>query len=179
LYNRGLGAQFLNYEGTYIPPHTLGWMNDFKAGNFDLMVLLTGTFGNVYRDPAYNYATATLGSNKTFVNKFISDVYAGNPNVPNFPNPKETQMYLWDRYVPYLSGLVESASYIQCKEIDLGYELPSKIAHTLQMNSLRVYAQARDLGMIWHANKKGYNPDWLPGSNRPVTTWLLGINFQF
>jgi TonB-linked SusC/RagA family outer membrane protein len=178
LHNRGLGLQFLNYEGTQTPPHTLGWINNFSAYNFNVVVLFVGKMGGVYRNPTFNFAT-TIGSNKTFVDKYVADVYAGDPNIPQFANPKETQTYLWDRYTPYLSGLIESSSYIECKEIDLEYNLPSRIAKAIRMDNLKVFAQVRDLGLLWKANSKGYNPDWLPGSNRPVTTYMFGVNLKF
>lgn len=179
LHNRGLGLQFLNYEGTATPPHTLGWFNNVRYRDFSLSFLVLGKLGGVYRNETFNYASATLGSSKTFVNRYISDVLSGRADVPPFPAVNETQMYLWDRYVPYLSSLVESSSYIEFKELSFDYTLPKKISAKLKSPGIRVYAQARDLGLIWAANKNGYNPDWLPGTDRPLTTYTLGINFIF
>ena len=178
LHNTGLGLDFLNYEGTTVPPHTLGWVNNFNAYGFNLMILLVGKFGGVYRDPVFNFPTF-VGSGKTNVSRFVSDVFAGDPNIPQFPKYQEPQFYLWDRYVPNLHGLVESSSFIECKEIDLEYNLSKKISQKLQMTSLRLFAQVRDVGMVWHANKKGYNPEWLPGTQRPVTAYTFGINAKF
>jgi len=178
LHNTGLGLDFLNYEGTTIPPHTLGWVNNFNAYGFNVMILLVGKFGAVYRNPVFNFPTF-VGSNKTNVSRFVSDVFAGDPNIPQFPKYLEPQFYLWDRYTPNLQGLVESSSFIECKEIDLEYNLPKKISQKLQMNTLRLFAQVRDVGMLWHANKKGYNPEWLPGTQRPVTAYTFGINAKF
>ena len=45
--------------------------------------------------------------------------------------------------------------------------------------NVKVFAEARDLGIIWAANKHGYNPDWLPGTDRPLTTYTLGLNVSF
>jgi TonB-linked SusC/RagA family outer membrane protein len=178
LHNTGLGLDFLNYEGTGIPPHTLGWVNNFNGYGFNVMVLFVGKFGGVFRNPVFNYPTY-VGSAKTNVGKAVEEVFAGNPDIPNFPKYREPQFYLWDRYVPYLSGLVESSSFIECKEIDLEYTLPVKIAKSLQMTSLRVFAQVRDVGVIWAANSRGYNPEWLPGTQRPVTAFTFGVNAKF
>lgn len=142
------------------------------------MVLFVGKFGGVYRDPVFSYPTS-VGNSKTNVSRFVADVFAGHPNIPQFPKYQETQFYLWDRYAPNLNTLVESSSFIECKEIDLEYNLSNKIAKKLQMSTLRVFAQVRDIGMVWHANKKGYNPEWLPGTQRPVTAFTLGINAKF
>lgn len=178
LYNRGLGLPFLNYEGTETPPHTLGWVNNIRVHNFNLTAIFVGKMGGVYRNPGFQYST-TVGYDKTFVNKYISDVLAGNPNIPGFGNPDETKLYLWDRYSPALSSLVESSSYIELKELTLEYRLSKKLAKAIQVNNVKIFAQTRDLGMIWHANSKGYNPDWLPGTNRPVQSYTFGVNLQF
>jgi TonB-linked SusC/RagA family outer membrane protein len=178
LHNTGLGLDFLNYEGTNIPPHTLGWVNNFNAYGFNLMFVIVGKFGGVYRNPVFNYPT-WVGNNKTNVSSFVSDVFNGDPNIPGFPKYQETQFYLWDRYAPNLQGLVESSSFVELKEIDLEYNFSNSIIQKLQLNNLRLFAQVRDLGMLWHANSKGYNPEWLPGTQRPVTSYTFGLNVKF
>jgi TonB-linked SusC/RagA family outer membrane protein len=179
LYNSGQGRQFLNYEGTATPPHTLGWYNTFRYQDFSFSVLFVGKLGGVYRNNTFNYSSAYIGSNKTVVNNFVSDVLAGRTDIPPFPNLNETQQYLWDRYVPFLSGLVESSSYIECKEMMLDYNLPKSLMNAAKIRNVKVFAQVRDLGMVWAANKNGYNPDWLPGTDRPLTTYTLGVNINF
>jgi TonB-linked SusC/RagA family outer membrane protein len=178
LHNTGLGLDFLNYEGSTVPPHTLGWVSNFNGYGFNIMVLLVGKFGGVYRDPVFNFPTF-VGSDKTNVSRFVADVFAGDPNIPRFPKFQEPNFYRWDRYTPNLHGLVESSSFIECKEIDLEYNLSNKISKKLQMSNLRLFAQIRDVGMVWHANKKDYNPEWLPGTQRPVTAFTFGINAKF
>lgn len=168
-----------NYKGTAVPPHTLGWVNNIEVADFTLTAIFNGTFGGVYRNPTFNYSSAMVGSGKTSVNRFVRDVLNGSPDIPGFARQNETQLYLWDRYVPYLSGLVESSSYIECKELTLGYTLASRLAKAIQVSSIKVFAQTRNPGLIWKANSKGYNPDWLPGTNRPLQTYTFGVNLQF
>lgn len=168
-----------NYEGTATPPHTMGWVNNIEVGHFTLTAVFNGKFGGVYRNPTFNYGSAYVGTGKIFVNQYVNDVLAGNPNIPGFANPNETNLYLWDRYTPYLSSLIESSSYIECKEITLGYTLSKRLLKAMKVENIKVFAQTRDLGLIWGANSKGYNPDWLPGTNRPQQTYTFGINLQF
>lgn len=177
LHGRGLGLNFLNYHGTRIPPHTLGWINNFKFRNFNLMVVMVGTLGGKFRAPAYNYAT-NVGSRKTSVDRYVVDVINGNPDLPGFPKLNETEFYLWDRYAPYLQSLVESSSFIECKEINLEYYLPKSLVSKARFDNVKLYAQARNLGLIYNANSRGFHPDWLPGSNRPVANYTFGVNLQ-
>nr|WP_121271140.1 SusC/RagA family TonB-linked outer membrane protein [Pedobacter schmidteae] len=178
LYNRGLGLPFLNYEGTGTPPHTLGWVNNIRVKNFNLTAIFIGKMGGVYRNPTFAYST-TVGFGKTQVDRFVRDVLAGDPNLPGFPKPNETKSYLWDRYAPALSSLVESSSYVECKELTLEYNFSKRLVEAIKVNNLKIFVQTRDLGLLWKANSKGYNPDWLPGTNRPVQTYTFGINLQF
>jgi hypothetical protein len=178
LHTTGLGLDFLNFDGTQVPPHTLGWVSNFNGYGFNVMVVLVGKFGGVFRDPVFNFPTY-VGSAKTNVSQFVNAVFAGDTNIPQFPKYNEGQFYLWDRYTPNLEGLVESSSFIECKEIDLEYNFSKRIAKKFQMNSLRLFAQVRDVGMVWHANKHAYNPEWLPGTQRPVTAFTFGFNTKF
>ena len=172
------GIPFLNYEGTNIPPHTLGWYNDFRFKGFQFSALFIGKFGGVYRNPTFNYESAFVGSSKTVLNRFAADVLAGSTTIPGFPKANETNQFRWDRYVTNLAGLVESSSYIECKELTLDYSIPAKKIQKLGFGNLKVFAQVRDLGLVWSNNERNYNPDWLPGSDRPLTSYTLGINLS-
>ena len=170
------GIDILNYEGTATPPHTLGFLNNISYKNFNLLFLFIGKFGGVYRNPAF--LPTGVGANKTFVNRTVEDVIAGSNVVPGFPKYREPNFYLWDRYIPYLDGLVESSSYLELKEMSLQFFIPAKWVKGLSDKSLNVYAQIRDIGIIWRANSMGYHPEWLPGNNRPVTSFTFGINWK-
>ncbi|WP_158563169.1 SusC/RagA family TonB-linked outer membrane protein [Chitinophaga silvatica] len=178
LYNTSLGLPYLNYEGTSTPPHTLGWVNTVQVQNFTLTAIFVGKMGGVYRNQTFDYAS-TIGFGKTLVNRWVKDVLDGDPTIPGFALPNEPKLYLWDRYSPNLSSLVESSSYIECKELTLEYALSRKIAKSAHLNNAKAFIQTRDLGLIWAANKNGYNPDWLPGTNRPVQSYTIGVNLQF
>ena len=171
-----LGKDFLNYEGTGTPPHTLGFVNNISYRNFSLFMVFIGKFGGVYRNPAF--LPVGVGSNKIFVNRTVEDVLNGSTAVPQFPKYQEPNFYLWDRYIPFLDGLVESSSYLEFKEASLQYAIPAKLIKGLAENNLKIYVQVRDIGIMWRANSKGYHPEWLPGTNRPVTSYTFGINWK-
>lgn len=174
-----LGRQVLNYAGTATPPHTAGWYNTFGYKNFNLSVLFIGKFGGVYRNGIFDYGTSVGSGAKTTINRYISDVYAGRADIPSFPRANDPQFTVWSLYAPYLQSLVESSSYIECKEITLDYNLSAIMSKKLGFRNVKVFAQMRDLGLVWAANKNGFNPDWLPGTDRPLGTYTLGLNVGF
>ena len=166
-------GNFLNYEGTAIPPHTFGWMNNIKGYGFDLMVLITGKFGGVFREPTFNYYGVTF--NPGTANRFLADVLNEDPNIPAMPLTYQTV----PQNVEYLNTLIASSSYIELNEINLQYSFPAQIVNNLNLNNLKVFAQVRNLGMLWQANDRGFHPEWLPGTWRPTPSFTFGLNIKF
>jgi hypothetical protein len=177
LHNRGLGLQYLQYMGPIIDPHTLGWLGSFHGYGFNFSVLLTGKFGGHFRNPTFNYNM--VGTGKNIVPMFIEEVFNGSGNVPDLPLPNTASAYLWDRYTPNLGTMVESSSFIKLKEITLEYILPRKWIDAVGLGAVKMYAQVRNLGCLWVANSRGYDPEWIPGSLQPSTSYAFGLNINF
>ncbi len=49
-----------------------------------------------------------------------------------------------------------SASYIKCKNISIGYNIPKKLLEKVKMSSMRVYATADNL--FYKSAKQGVDP---------------------
>ncbi len=177
LHLRSAGLQFLKYQGSGIAPHTLGVNLSFSGYGFTLSAFVNGTFGGHFRNPTFNYTA--VGRDKVVIPEFVSDVINGSNKVPSWPLPNTHQNYLWYRYVPYLQSVVESSSFIKLKEINLEYNLPARWTDAVGIGNTRVFAQVRDLGCIWTNNSKGYDPEWLPGTLKPSSTYAFGINVNF
>ena len=186
LHNSTYGSEeFLSYKGTTISPYTLGWANQFTWKGLSLYVFITGKFGGVFRAPT-SYTPPLVGDSKTFVSKYISDyAESDGTQLPTFPKVGDTTCYRWDRYMTYLSYFVEDAAFLRLKEVSLSYQLPAKWMNRLHIKQAKVFCQARDLGLIWTANKYGYDPEWLPGdgygsgATKPAASFTLGVNLNF
>lgn len=179
LHNRTLGLSILNYSGTTVSPHTFGWTNKISYKGFSLYAFFTGNFGGVFRAPTLG-AVPAIGGNKLTLNRYIKDFYESDGSLrPTLPLAGETGFYRWDRYVPNLEYYVEDASFIRLKEVSLEYDIPKALLQKLWIKNAKVFAQARDLGLIYTANKYGYDPEWLPGKEKPSTTITFGANLSF
>lgn len=178
LHNRELGLNVLSYSGTTVPPHTLGWNTQLSWNGLQLSFFITGKFGGVFRAPFY--APPVVGSSKTFISAQI-DLYGESDGTlyPTWPNKDEIWMYRWDRYIPNLSYFVENADFIKLKEVDLSWNLPKKWLRAINLQGASLFVQARDLGLIWAANKYDYDPEWLPGTNKPSASITFGANINF
>jgi TonB-linked SusC/RagA family outer membrane protein len=167
---------FLEYKGSSISPHTFGWANEFSWKGLSLYVYLTGKFGGYYRTPtAQTPYLDTSGAQ--FISKYIYRYEESDGSeMPTWPNKGDYMCYRWDRYIPYLSCFIEDASFIRLKELTLSYQLPAVWMSKLKLQGVKVYCQARDLGIIWAANKYDDDPEWLPGTNKPSTSITLGLD---
>lgn len=178
LHNNTLGKGKLTYNGTTISPYTFGWANQISWRGFDLYVYMNGKFGGKFRAP--NAPDVPLASSNSFVSKYIVNLMnSDGTRYPTLPAEGDYMCYRWDRYLGFLSSDVEDASFIRVKEISLTYNLPSKLLRKISMANAKVFFQVRDLGMLWTANKFDYDPEWLPGSNKPATSYTLGVSFNF
>ncbi|MDR2563004.1 MAG: SusC/RagA family TonB-linked outer membrane protein, partial [Prevotellaceae bacterium] len=177
IHNRALGSLFLKYAGPSIAPHTLGLHAGFSGYGFSLSVFINGTFGGHFRNPTFDYNM--VGASKVIIPYFVNEVIKGSKKLPSWPAPSETKAYLWNRYVPNLLTMVEKSSFIKVKEINLEYSLPKQWTDFVGTGNVRVFAQVRDLGCLWVANSRGYDPEWLPGTMKPATTYAFGVNLNF
>ncbi|WP_025146518.1 SusC/RagA family TonB-linked outer membrane protein [Pedobacter jeongneungensis] len=178
-YMTSPGEQFMVYQGTTTPPTILSYRASLGYKNFNLTAFFTGNLGGVYRNPTFNYATAWSGSTKTQVNRWVADVFAGSTSVPGFPMQNSNDFYLWSTSYPILNTLTESSSYIQCSNVMLDYSLPKDLIRKAGLRNVRVFLQGTDLGMIYVANRNKYNPDYLPGTERPLRSYTIGANIGF
>lgn len=94
-------------------------------------------------------------------------------------NDPESRFYFWDRFYPYLSYLVESASHLRMQEVNLTYNIPSSILDRLNVNgNFKIYAQANNLFTVL-ANGYGEDPEYQKGSLKPQPQYTFGARFSF
>ena len=172
-----LSDGYLVYSGPTISPHSAGWYGTVSGYGFGLSFLLIGNFGGKLRNPTFNYPLLTLG--KDPIPMFVNEVINGSPNIPSWPAANVTDFSTWSYYIPYLNTLVEDSSFIKLKELTLDYKLPARSIERIGVSNFSLFAQVRDLGCLWVANSRGYDPEWMPGTLPPTTTYVLGLNINF
>ncbi|WP_430815640.1 SusC/RagA family TonB-linked outer membrane protein [Carboxylicivirga sp. RSCT41] len=175
------GEDVLRNMGTFIAPTVIGFSNTFDYKNFTFRALITGKFGHVFRRPTFSYGM--ISRTKSFYHEDLNGLMEGKADemgIPALPNGYEFYSYRWGWYAPNLNTLVEDASHIRLRELYLGYKLPERIASSIGLDKLTVFAHARDLGTIWTANDKGIDPEFIKGSRfNPGASYTIGFNLGF
>ena len=147
--------------GHGLPIHTGGFTNNFEWKNFDLSIFFQWSYGN----DVINYNRVKLESLRgNHVNQLSS---AANHWTPRIDNGDGT--YTDGNYTNYLCAVnrslsnvntsreVEDASFLRLKNIQLGYNFPSKMLKNIKVRSLRLYFTAQDL--FTFTKYTGYDPE--------------------
>lgn len=175
----GRGDQY--YAGTSLPKYFGGITNSFRYKNLQLDVLFQ--FVNqkarnimsssyTYYPPGYGYNSSAEGMHRylslSTADKLITtttSTTAGLAAYRAFSN--------WGAS----DAVLEDASYVRLKNVNLSYSLPQQLIRKAKLQSMRLYAQAQNLFTI--TNYLGYDPESQGLSTPPLRTYAAGIQFTF
>lgn len=177
--------------GHGLPIHTGGFTNNFQWRGFDLSIFFQWSYGN----DVINYNRQQLENmSHRNSNRLATALDHWTPRVENgdgtFTEGNYTN-YLWrvngDLTGVSTSRVVEDASYLRLKNLQLGYSIPTRISRRWGIRSLRLYVSFQNL---WTWTKyTGYDPEvstrnsaltrGFDYSSYPRTTsYTFGIKFE-
>ncbi|MFD2034675.1 SusC/RagA family TonB-linked outer membrane protein [Belliella marina] len=157
------------FLGSPIPKFQLGLNNSFSYKSFDLNVFFNANYGNkVFNQLRINgeYPGTSFGYLRSLNNYAkldlidpegsatdINNVYVSNPSTrivgirnDNTNDNNRTS----DKFV-------EDGSFIRCRAISLGYNLPERLTQKARVNALRVYVNVNNAFLI--TKYKGLDPE--------------------
>ncbi len=153
--------------GNQDPRLIWGMTNNFKYGNFSLMVFFHGVVGITKDNPTENdavYGDVRLNTTKKdwwseknpTGNHFANDALANQFNV----------------------GFFERADFTRFKDLSLAYDLPRKLLQKVNINSLKVYVTGRNLATF--TPYRGLDPEISNQLGVPLQREVIfGLNVSF
>jgi len=163
---------YMKYSGSTTPNWYGGWLMGFNTQRFTFLVKLKAEFGHVFRTPTFQYR----GPGTKALHEDASLVLAESDTdrIPGLPLENEENIYLWNRFVPFFDTLIADASYLRLQEIYTSYNL-TDIINIKGINQLEMFLQARNLGLLWSANKQNLDPVYI--IEKPLTNFTIGLRF--
>ncbi|PWG04566.1 SusC/RagA family TonB-linked outer membrane protein [Polaribacter aquimarinus] len=145
--------------------------NEFKLGNFDGSFMFQGSHGAEVRNMGDQYLFNHFNSRQDF-------------NTSTTPN----QQFIKQKI--FTNDIIQDASYIALRTVNLGYTLDSDAAAKLNISKLRFFVSGQNLMYLTASDYTGFNPESIntttattygyqrAGSpiNRTIT---LGLNIEF
>lgn len=145
--------------GTFQPKWEGGITNRFAFKGFDLSVVMYARMGMKVLVPYV--MTDGTGSGYTFFmqsrnNQLKVDYWTPTNPTNAFPRPDaSTDRALFSSTLGYMDG-----SFIKCRTINIGYEIPKKVLDKAHIKSLRFYASVVNPFIIYSPFvKDGFGPD--------------------
>ncbi|MCK5137690.1 MAG: TonB-dependent receptor [Bacteroidales bacterium] len=183
------------YVGTSIPKVYGGLTNTFQFAGFDLSVFVTYSLGGDFLDGIYQ----TLMHEGDYGRNFHADIldrWTGPVSTDGLPSAEDvdgnTRSYVANGIPKVENGndninwtssrFLTDATYVNLRNITLGYTLPENVASRIGAASLRVFGTADNL-YIW-SQREGMDPQQSFSGNSdytyvPVKTFTLGLNVTF
>lgn len=162
------------------PDYYWGITNTFSYKGFDLSVFFQGQkggysyalLGRALDRPGMGSINNVLGN---WANRWRSDADPGDGKTPRLDG---TTGSLLD------SRWLYDATYIQLKNITLGYNFPQDLVSKLKISNLRLYVSLEN---VWRKDNYygGYNPESVQsngtdyGSYPNAKIYMMGLNFNF
>jgi hypothetical protein len=155
--------------GNPTPKVTGGITNTFSYAGFDLAVTFQGAFGNKIYNSGGQYMSDN-GSNG-FDNQTLDQLaYWNKPgDITNIPEPRLFYANGASPSSRYLSG----GSYVRCKTVAFGYNIPKDILSKIKIDRARVFVNAYNLFLI--TKYKGWDPE--VNSDYQASNINLGVDF--
>lgn len=171
--------------GNPYPDFTWGLTNNLSFKGIDISFTFQGVQGGklINGDPNYNESRRTIRTYNQ--NRWVSALFPGDGKTPF-----STVGYNW----MLTDYVIEDASYISLRDVNVGYTIPGFIMKKLKINSMRFYFSAQNLYFQTAKGYRGLNPEgrftngayssvlidgYQRGSFPIPKTVLIGIDINF
>ncbi|MEO6976999.1 MAG: SusC/RagA family TonB-linked outer membrane protein, partial [Mucilaginibacter sp.] len=161
--------------GSPIPKFQYGINNTITYKDFSLNIFFSGSYGNKvfnqlavtqtnplnntsYFTSALNYAKLAM-VNPNGLASDVNNVYVTNPNTTVVSLRNDNT----NGNLRPSNLFIEDGSFLRCKDISLGYQLPKSLLSKVSVQSFRVYVEATNVFLI--TKYKGMDPEvsgWNP-----------------
>jgi TonB-linked SusC/RagA family outer membrane protein len=170
-----LNMDDLEYHRSSVPLYFGSFRNTFSWKTFSVSFNLQYKFKYEFMSPgSLSYAALYQG----FGSGEYKDRWqkSGDEKFTNVPSMVYPANPFRDLFYQGSSAQVEKGDHIRLQDIIFNYSV-GKIGKNF--NTLRVYANMSNLGIIWRANKKGIDPDYGLESTPAPKTLSVGFSMNF
>ncbi len=179
------------YEmGSALPKWIGGFSTSVRYKNFDFSAILAYQIGGKYMSVEYANSLYINGN----VGSALSAELIGNTWTPENPNAKFPMAFYGNNYYTngstmgswmYSDLALFNASYLNVKNISIGYTLPSALLKKINASNFRIFASADNVAMI--TGHSGFDPRMSLVGGLEVgayaypymSTVSLGVNIDF
>lgn len=165
--------------GVSVPPFYGSLRNDFRWKGFSLSAMLSCKAGHVYRQSSMTSGLEYRGIyHMDYLDRWKAPGDEKYTHVPAAIAMSELSQLATPIY-GYSEVLVKSGSNVRLQDLSIAYSIASTGKLRLPVESLKLYVQARNLGVVWKQTKGGIDPDYPNAEYVAPRTFSIGFNVRF
>lgn len=175
--NANLKLDSLDYKGPASPPYFGSIGNTIQYKGFVLTVNILYKLGYYFRRNTISYSSLFTNGNghADFAQRWQQPGDELKTSVPSMIYPANSYR---DGFYQQTDATVEKADHIRLQFVNLSYDFKNSIIRNSVFKNVVLYANASNLGIIWRANKKNIDPDFVSGYPSPKT-FTIGTRLNF
>jgi len=171
-------ADSLVYKGPANPPFFGSWRNTFSWKQFELSFNIVFKMSYKFRRNSIQYLDLYNGISKGSPDYDHRWLKPGDEKITNVPSQPFPGYLGRDQFYAYSEVLIEKADHIRLQDIRLSYDLVRKSHSGLPVQAVRFYLYANNIGILWRANHRNIDPDYINSLPNPRTV-ALGCKLEF
>jgi TonB-linked SusC/RagA family outer membrane protein len=170
----------LKYAGRSTAPYFGSFNTSVRFREFTLMAIATYQFGSVFLRPTItSYPTSRLGTSYD-LSADVAKRWKKAGDEANTTVPDVAGIYASTSLLRYQQSDINvlKGDYIRLRELSLAYQIPVG-SFTNAVKSANFAFSARNLGLLWRANKEGIDPDITGGLSSNTLGLPATVSYNF
>jgi TonB-linked outer membrane protein, SusC/RagA family len=172
----------LVFHGSGRPTIFGGIRNTISWKSFSMSANVTYKLNYYFRrlSTSLNYTGVLRSPHVDYSNRWTKqgdELYTNVPSLVYPDNDSRSDFYKGSEV------LIEKGDHIRLQDIRVSYELSKSVLKKLPVRNIQIYVYASNLGIIWKANDKGIDPDFIDNNSTIVLpntrTIACGFNIDF
>lgn len=165
--------------GVRIPPYHGSVRNDIGWKGINASILITWKSNYVFRSRSSVPEAIYEGPWAYHLDYFDRWQKPGDERHTNVP--AYSSEYVWQRANIYENSeaLVTRGDHIRLQDINVDYTVSRSQFQKMPLHQIRLYAYARNLGVLWQANKRHVDPDYPSADFVAPRMFAVGVQVDF
>jgi hypothetical protein len=175
-YYNSLSPSDLRNAGVTVPTIYGSLRNEFKWKSMSLSFLIAWKLGHVFRRPT----TVPGGEYRQqyhmdYLNRWKNPGDERWTDIPaTSADPSDNLYSMFEQY----ENFVTRGAHFRLQDISFSYDLPAGILPGQMFKNIQFYAYARNLGILWKANKYGLDPAYPNADYVAPKSFSLGLKLN-
>jgi len=179
-YTKMLSSTSLNdldYVGTANPHYSGSFINSFSYRGFSMSFNLIYKLGYYFRRESIDYSLLFGNSSGRGHSDYsLRWQKPGDEHMTDVPSMVYPLVVVRDNFYLRSAAIIEQGDHLRLQDIQFSYSLSKRMLPKMPFQSIKFYAYASNLGILWRANNAGLDPD--AGSYPQPRSIALGMKLD-